>query len=77
MLRIHPNSTYSPFWIRKLYDSTNVNISDKNFCKQFSHAQAYQIDKISEIGINSGNLCIYPTSKTIITYCSNIKNELF
>lgn len=76
MLRIYPNSTYSPFWIRKLVDSTLVNTSEKKFCEHFSHAQAYQIDEISEIKINSGNLCIHPTSKAIMAYCSNIKNEL-
>ena len=76
ILRIYPNSKYSPFWIRKLFDSTNVNISEKKFCDQFSHAQAYQIDKISKIRINSRNLCIHPTSKAIIAYCNNVKNEL-
>ena len=76
ILRVYPNSKYSPFWIKKLHDSTSVNISEKDFCEQFSHTQAYQIDKISEIRINSGNLCIHPTSKAIIAYCSNIKNEL-
>ena len=76
MLRIYPNSTYSPFWMRKLVDSTLVKTSEKKFCEHFSHAQAYQIDKISEIRINSGNLCIHPTSKAIIAYCSNLKNEL-
>ncbi|OTQ56452.1 hypothetical protein [Gilliamella apis] len=76
MLRIYPNSTYSPFWIRKLVDSTLVNTSEKKFCEHFSHAQAYQIDEISEIRINPRNLCIHPTSKAIMAYCSNIKNEL-
>ena len=76
ILRVYPNSKYSPFWIRKLHDSTSVNISEKDFCEQFSHTQAYQIDKISEIRINSRNLCIHPTSKAIIAYCNNVKNEL-
>ena len=76
MLRIYPNSIYSPFWIRKLVDSTLVNTSEKKFCEHFSHAQAYQIDEISEIRINPRNLCIHPTSKAIMAYCSNIKNEL-
>ena len=76
ILRVYPNSKYSPFWIRKLHDSTSVNISEKDFCEQFSNVQAYQIDKIGEININYRELCIHPTSKAIITYCSNIKNEL-
>lgn len=73
ILRIYPNSKYSPFWITEGYNSANV--SEREFCEKFSNDLAHQIDKISDIRIHLSNICYQPTSKGLTAYCNNIKNE--
>lgn len=73
ILRIYPNSKYSPFWVIEGYNSANV--SERKFCEKFSNDVAHKIDKISDIRIDSSDICLHPTSKALTAYCNNIKNE--
>lgn len=73
ILRIYPNSKYSPFWVIEGYNSANV--SERKFCEKFSNDAAHKIDKISDIRIDSSDICLHPISKALTAYCNNIKNE--